>query len=395
MGLTIVDMTGDGIWPEMSKLIRDELIAPFFQVDWKIHDISLPTRDKTDDQNLNDAIADLKTFKSGVKGPTITPNPTQTKDMGLAKQWGSPNGILRRAINGAVIMRTPLMASNLPINAPAMAGVTIARQAVGGIYGAPNFNIPKTGSMKVVYTDENGNEQTMCEKDVTPGVAMLSLETNSSIKDFARATIQQALAMNKSITFASKCTILPVYDGRFVEIFEEVFQDYKDQFKTKGLNLFSGELIDAAVSKIPQGKNNGVILALKNYDGDVTSDQVAGEHISLGMMDSILTSADGTLLADPPHGTAPDLDKFWHEEGKLVANPTAYIFAYAEAIRHKADLEGDNDTVNNAIALKKATLSTIEAGHMTGDLSHAAGVKAITGQEFVAHAKDTMETMIR
>ncbi len=390
MSLTIVDMTGDGIWPEMSRLIRDELIAPFFDIEWKIHDISLPTRDKTDDKNLNDAIADLKKYKSGVKGPTITPNPAQTKEMGLNKQWGSPNGILRRAINGAVIMRTPLMASNLSTNAPAMANVTIARQAVGGIYGAPNEIIPSKGNIKMIHIDEAGKETVLAEKSVEQGVAMLSTETDSSIRDFAHATFQQALAMNKSVIFASKQTILPTYDGRFVDIFENVFKEYSAKFKEQGLELYASELIDAAVSKIPQGKTNGFILALKNYDGDVTSDQVAGEHISLGMMDSTLISADGTLLADPPHGTAPDLDKFWHEEGKLVANPTAYIFAYAEAIRHKAELEGDAETAKKALALKDATLKTIEAGYMTGDLSNAAGVEAITGQEFVAHVKDTM-----
>lgn len=391
MSLTIVDMTGDGIWPEMSRLIRDELIAPFFDVEWKIHDISLPTRDKTDDKNLNDAIADLKKYKAGVKGPTITPNPAQTKEMGLNKQWGSPNGILRKAINGAVIMRTPLMASNLSTNAPAMANVTIARQAVGGIYGAPNEIIPSKGSIKMIHTNEDGKETVLADKSVEPGVAMLSTETDSSIRDFAHATFQQALEMNKSVIFASKQTILPTYDGRFVDIFENVFKEYSAQFKEQGLELYASELIDAAVSKIPQGKTNGFILALKNYDGDVTSDQVAGEHISLGMMDSTLVSADRTLLADPPHGTAPDLDKFWHEEGKLVANPTAYIFAYAEAIRHQADLNGDSETAKKALALKAATLKTIEAGHMTGDLSNAAGVQAITGQEFVAHVKNTMD----
>ena len=391
MTLTIVDMTGDGIWPEMSKLIREELVAHFFNIDWKIHDISLPTRDSTDDKALEIAIADLKEHKAGVKGPTITPNPAQTEEMGLKKQWGSPNGILRRAINGAVIMRTPLTADNLPINAPEMKNVTVARQAVGGIYGAPNKAIPSKGRIKMVHIDEAGNETELAEREVEEGVAMLSTESDQSIRDFAHATFKQAISMHKSVVLATKQTILPVYDGRFVDIFTEVFKEYEAQFDAQGLEFHPSELIDAAVSKIPQGKSNGTILALKNYDGDVTSDQVAGEHISLGMMDSTLMSADGTLLADPPHGTAPDLDKFWHEEGKLVANPTAYIFAYAEAIRHKAELEGDMATAERAIALKEATLKTIENGHMTGDLSRAVGVDSITAQEFVLHVKETMQ----
>ncbi len=394
MSLTIVDMTGDGIWPEMSKVIREELIDQFFDIDWKIHDISIYSRDNTDDKSLNAAIADLKAHKAAVKGPTITPTIDQTKEFNLSRQLKSPNGILRRAVNGAVILRTPLTTSNLPKNANNMDQVTTARQAVGGIYGAPNFAIPGAGRVKVIFEDEDGNEQTLSERDAEQGVALLTTETDVAIADFARATLGQGLAQGKSVVFASKSTILPTYDGRFISILNDVYNaEFKDDFEKAGLEFRPDDLIDAVVSKIPQGKFNNWIIAVKNYDGDVMSDQVAGESLSLGMMDSTLVSADGTLLADPPHGTAPDLEKFWYEDGILVANPTAHIFAYAEAIRHKAELEGDMDTSNKAIALKAAVLQTIEDGKMTGDLSHYIGAKALNGQEFIAEVRNTFTAM--
>ena len=396
---SIVDMTGDGVWPEMSKLIREELVAPFFDVDWKIHDVSLPSRDNTNDAALNDAIADLVEHRAGVKGPTITPTENQAKEMGLSKKWGSPNGALRRAINGAVIMRTPLDVSILPKNAPKMSNVTIARQAVGGIYGAPNFDIPSNGNLSIIFKDENGAEHILSEKAVSKGVAMLTAESDTSIHDFAHATFKQGLAMGKSVLFCAKSTINPTYDGRFTDIMGDIFDnDYADLYAAAGIEFMAQDpdgdnlLIDGVVSKIPQGKLNNWIVALRNYDGDVVSDQVAGEHISLGMMDSTLVSADGILLADPPHGTAPDLEKFWHEDGKLMANPTAYIFAYCEAIRHKSDLNCQVEGAKIATALKKATLDTIAAGHMTGDLSGAIdGVNAITAQEFIAAINDNMK----
>jgi len=397
---SIVDMTGDGVWPEMSKLIREELIAKTFDVDWKIHDLSLQARDNTNDKSLDDAIADLVEHKATVKGPTITPTPKQTKDMGLSKQWGSPNGKIRRAINGAVIMRTPLEPNNIPKNSPKISGVTTARQAVGGIYGAPNFDVPSKGKIKIVFEDENGTAQTLAEKQAEKGVALLTTESDEAIRDFAYATLGQGLAMNKSVLFCAKSSIKPVYDTRFSDIFEEVFNEhYAEDYKNAGLELMirdpAGDayLIDGVVSKIPQGKLNNTIIAFQNYDGDVASDQIAGENSSLGMMDSTLVSANGILLADPPHGTAPDLDKFWYEDGKLVANPTAHIFAYAEAIRHKAELNNQAEGVKLAVALKEATIATIETGYMTGDLAgliEDEDVPALTAQEFVSKVNETM-----
>ena len=205
--------------------------------------------------------------------------------------------------------------------------------------------------------------------------------------------------MHKSVIFAGKDTINPVYDGRFIDIFNQIFKEtYEEKFKVAGLNFNDKvQLIDAVVSKIPQGKMNGMIIALKNYDGDVVSDQVAGEHKSLGLMDSTLVSADGTLLADPPHGTAPDLEAAWHEKGTLLANPAAHIFAYAEAIRHKAELNGQEDAVELAKKLKLAVIATIEegvkSGALTGDLAPDRS-KAISGQQFIAHVRDMFAIMI-
>ncbi len=397
---SIVDMTGDGVWPHMSAEIREQLIAPFFDVDWKVHDISLQARDKTNDGALNDAINDLKIHKAAIKGPTITPNKEETKAFGLSQQWDSPNGIIRRAINGAAILRNTIEIGGMDKFAPLMHDVTIVRQAVGGIYGAPNVNIPGRGKLKVVFEGDDGSVSTLIEnRKVDNGVVLLTTETDSSIRDYAHALFQQALSMHKSVIFAAKNTIQAVYDGRFIDIFNEIFNEtYADKFKAAGITFNDKvQLIDAVVSKIPQGKLNGMIIALKNYDGDVVSDQVAGEHKSLGLMDSTLVSADGTLLADPPHGTAPDLESAWHEKKILLANPAAHIFAYAEAIRHKAEINGQADGVELAKKLKYAVVETIEEGlktsALTGDLAPDKS-KAITGQQFIANVRDTYAKMI-
>ncbi|MBI1326945.1 MAG: hypothetical protein GC136_04805 [Alphaproteobacteria bacterium] len=397
---SIVDMTGDGVWPHMSQEIREQLIAHFFDVDWKVHDISLQARDKTNDGALNAAIEDLKTHKAAVKGPTITPTIEEAKKFGLSQKWDSPNGIIRRAINGAAILRNTIEIEGIDKFAPLMSDVTIVRQAVGGIYGAPNVSIPGRGHLKVIYTDDNGSETVLVDnRRVDSGVALLTTETDSSIRDYARAVFQQALAMHKSVVFAGKDTINPTYDGRFMELFNEIFQkEYASKFKAANITFSDKvQLIDAVVSKIPQGKMNGMIIALKNYDGDVVSDQVAGEHKSLGLMDSTLVSADGTLLADPPHGTAPDLESAWHEKKILLANPAAHIFAYAEAIRHKAELNGQTEGVELAKKLKFAVVETIEAGlksgALTGDLAKDKS-KAINGQQFIAAVRGTFSSML-
>ncbi len=397
---SIVDMTGDGVWPHMSTEIREQLIAKFFDVDWKVHDISLQARDKTNDGALNDAIEDLKTHKAAVKGPTITPTTEEAKKFGLSQKWDSPNGIIRRAINGAAILRNTIEIQGIDKFAPLMHDVTIVRQAVGGIYGAPNVSIPGRGKLKVIFEGDDGSEVILVEnRKVDSGVALLTTETDSSIRDYAHAVFQQALAMHKSVVFAGKDTINPTYDGRFIELFNEIFnQKYAAQFKAAGLTFSDKvQLIDAVVSKIPQGKMNNMIIALKNYDGDVVSDQVAGEHKSLGLMDSTLVSADGTLLADPPHGTAPDLESAWHEKQILLANPTAHIFAYAEAIRHKAELNGQTEGVEMAKKLKQAVVLTIEEGlqssALTGDLARDR-TKAITGQQFIANVARVYRGML-
>lgn len=404
---SIVDMRGDGVWSAMSDEIRKTVIDPFFNVDWDTHDISLQSRDKTDDKVLDDAIAALQEHRAAVKGPTVTPTAKQAKDMGLKKKWGSPNGKARRGINGAAIFRTPFEISGMDKFAPHMNDVTIARQAVGGIYGAPEFELPGQGTLKITFTDDKG-EQTLIEREIKDsGVGMATLETDSSITDYAHAIFQQAITMRKPVVFAAKSTINPVYDGRFVNTLINIFEkEYAEKFADANITFMakdpSGDdlLIDAIAAKIPQGKLNGTIVALRNYDGDVISDEVAGAHKSLGMMDSVLISADGILLADPPHGTAPDLEQAYHDKGILLANPAAHIMAYAEALRHKAALNGETSSAARALLLKDAVLKTIEDGYknnrVTGDLAQTdeQRASALNGQEFLALVQDTYKSLL-
>ena len=397
---SIVDMTGDGVWPHMSQVIRENLLADFFDIDWKIHDISLLARDKSNDDTLKAATLDLKHHRAAIKGPTITPNKEETEKFGLSRQWGSPNGIIRRGINGAAIFRNTIEIKGLEKYAPHMRDVTIARQAVGGIYGAPNVDIPEEGTLELVWRSKNGEEKVLVTgQKVEKGVALLTTETDSSIRDYAHATFQQGLAMNKSVLFTAKDTILPTYDGRFIKIFNDIFNaSYAKEYKKRELQfLEKTQLIDAVVSKIPQGKLNGWIIACQNFAGDVISDQVAGEHRSLGVMDSTLVSADGILLADPPHGTAPDLEPAWHERGILLANPTAHIFAYAEAIRHKAELNSQHQAVELAKMLKQAVVTTTENGlpesRLTGDLARDKS-KSISAQQFISDIRETLGQML-
>ncbi len=389
---TIVDIHGDGVWPAMANEIKKTLVDPYFNVEWKVFDLSLKGRDATDDKVLKDIEEALVKYRTAVKGPTITPTEEEAKKFGLKKVYGSPNGALRKAINGAAIFRSPIEYVGIKKNIPGMEGVTIARQAIGGIYGAPEFKIEGKGKLEIVFTDEKGNKTTKAEWLVKgAGVGRMTTETDQSITDYAHATFQYALFENKSVVLSTKHTIQKTYDGQFIKIFEKIFADsYADKFKEKGLTFDGQLLIDTAAAKIPQGKLNNHIVALKNYDGDVQSDMVAGGHLSLGMMDSSLVSADGVMLTDPPHGTAPDLEPAFHKEGKLLANPTAYIFAYANAIRHQALLHKNAEAANRAELLKTMVVDTIEAGFTTGDLTPK-GKKSLTGQEFMARVSQAFE----
>lgn len=384
----IVDFRGDGVWPEIAREIKEKLIIPFFDIKFAEFDTSLLNREATGDAVLTMAVEALKTYKTGVKGPTITPDLEEVKKYNLSKKWGSPNGAIRKAISGAAIFRSPIDVSGLDKNAHKMANITIARQAVGGIYGAPEFSFPGKGTMVVSFTDtQTGETVTLKEVPVDQGVGMITTETDSSIRDYAHSTFKKALTLQKSVVLGTKKTINPIYDGRFVDIFKEIFElDYKNEFSKLDLT-FTDVLIDAIAEKIVSGKLNNKLVALKNYDGDVLSDEAAGAHISLGMMDSTLENADGSiLLADPPHGTAPDLEVAWHKDKKLLANPSAYIFAYAEALRHRAENAGEYNAAHRASLLKTAVVKTIESGCVTGDLRKGTQC-SVSAQEFMLHVQ--------
>lgn len=392
----IVDIQGDGVWPEISREIIENLLEPYFDIEWHPFDLSLKGRDSTQDKVMDEVVSALNKSRTGVKGPTITPTDDEVKKYGLSQRWKSPNEILRRRLHGIAIFRSPIEYQGMKKNAPLMNNVHVARFAVGGIYEGREAVFAEPGTLTVTFKKKNGAEVVLGSKDVKrSGVAMLTTEDANDVRDYAYKVFKQALLKKMSVALATKHTVNPVYDGLFRQTFRDVFAGgYKDQFAAGGLQFREDLLIDAAAAGIISGKYNNYMLVFKNYDGDVISDEVAGGHLSLGMMDSCLVTAGGVMLTDPPHGTAPDLEPAWHKEGKLLANPTAYIFAYADGIIHQAAKNKHPDSVKRAELLKQAVIKTIEAGYVTGDLRRD-GQTAITAQKFIGHVRDMFEREIR
>jgi isocitrate dehydrogenase len=392
---TIVDIRGDGTWSPMADAIVQTVIAPFVEVDWDVKDLSLQNRDSTDDSILPEITEALKKHKVGVKGPTITPTQQEAAQRGLKKAYGSPNGVIRRAIDGVAITRAPIVVkgiTKLPAN------VEMLRHAVGGIYGAYETFIPEAGEIIVTFRNSRGETAQLGQpvKVEGAGVGMLTVENARSIENYARFAFAHALKTGKKrLLWADKQTINKTYDGLFRETFRKVFEEgtpsFKQQFEAQGID-YRNMLIDAAADLLVSDKlKPDTLLVFKNYDGDVQADALGALAGSLALVTSELVGADGTLMADPPHGTAPIFDKDWFENGKLMANPTAYIFAYAKALERRG--EGDNEprAVSFAAHLRSAAVDVIEQGLDEGfgtadilNLPNYNGHKLIDAQTFLA-----------
>ncbi|MGX1307111.1 isocitrate dehydrogenase [Amorphus suaedae] len=370
----VVELDGDEMTRIIWDYIKKKLIHPYLDIDLQYYDLSVQKRDETDDQITIDAANAIKACGVGVKCATITPDEARVEEFGLKKMWRSPNGTIRNILGG-VIFREPIICRNVPRLVPGWTKpIIVGRHAYGDQYRATDFRFPGKGKLSITFVGEDG--QTI-EHDVfdSPGagVAMAMYNLDESIKDFARASLNYGLMRNVPVYLSTKNTILKAYDGRFKDIFQEIFDsEFKAQFDKAGLT-YEHRLIDDMVAAALKW-SGGYVWACKNYDGDVQSDIVAQGFGSLGLMTSVLMTPDGqTVEAEAAHGTVTRHFR-QHERGEETStNSTASIFAWSRGLAHRAKLDNNDDLKTFAETLEKETIGAIEDGHMTKDLALLVG----------------------
>jgi isocitrate dehydrogenase len=371
----VVELDGDEMTRIIWHFIKDKLIHPYLDIDLKYYDLGMEHRDETDDQVTIDAAEAIKKYGVGVKCATITPDEDRVEEFGLKKMWRSPNGTIRNILGG-VVFREPIICKNVPRLVPGWTKpIVIGRHAFGDQYRATDFVVPGPGKLKLSWTAEDGSE--VKEYDVFDfpggGVAMGMYNLDESIRDFARASLNYGLMRNYSVYLSTKNTILKFYDGRFKDLFQEIYEaDFKSKFEEKNIT-YEHRLIDDMVAAAMKW-SGGFVWACKNYDGDVQSDTVAQGFGSLGLMTSVLMTPDGdTVEAEAAHGTVTRHYRL-HQEGKETStNSTASIFAWSRGLAHRAKLDDNADLKRFADTLEKVVVDTIESGFMTKDLALLVG----------------------
>jgi isocitrate dehydrogenase len=366
----VVELDGDEMTRIIWQLIKDKLIHPYLDIDLKYYDLGVEHRDATDDQVTVDAANAIKQYGVGVKCATITPDKGRVEEFGLKKMWRSPNGTIRNILGG-VIFREPIICQNVPRLVPGWTRpIIIGRHAYGDQYRATDFLVPGKGKLTISFVGEDG---TRIEHEVFDfpgsGVAMAMYNLDDSIRDFARASMNYGLMRGYPVYLSTKDTILKQYDGRFKDIFQEVYDaEFAEKFKAAGIT-YEHRLIDDMVAAAMKW-SGGYVWACKNYDGDVQSDTVAQGFGSLGLMTSVLMTPDGrTVEAEAAHGTVTRHYR-QHQKGQETStNSTASIFAWSRGLAHRAKLDGNTELAKFAETLEKVTVETIEAGHMTKDLA--------------------------
>ncbi|OJV13489.1 MAG: isocitrate dehydrogenase [Alphaproteobacteria bacterium 33-17] len=381
----IVEIDGDEMTRIIWDQIKEKMIHPFLDIDLKYYDLSIENRDKTDDQVTVEAANAIKQYGVGVKCATITPDENRVKEFNLKKMWASPNGTIRNILDGTVF-REPIICKNIPRyvknwNQP----IIIARHAFGDQYKATDFKVTKPGKLKMIFKAEDGEE---IVKEIFEfkgaGVALGMYNVENSIRAFARSCFNYSILQKKSLYFSTKNTILKQYDGRFKDIFEEVYSsEFKDKFAAQGLT-YEHRLIDDMVAFAIKSEG-GYIWACKNYDGDVQSDVVAQGFGSLGLMTSVLLSPDGkTVETEAAHGTVTRHYREWQKGNKTSTNPIATIFAWTRALMYRADFDKTPEVKKFAEKLEAACIKTIESGKMTKDLASLAGIDSyLTTEDFI------------
>ena len=366
----VVELDGDEMTRIIWSFIKEELILPYVELDIKYYDLSISNRDATDDRVTVEAAEAIKKYNVGIKCATITPDEARVEEFGLKKMWRSPNGTIRNIVGGTVF-REPIICRNIPRYVQGWtAPIIIGRHAYGDQYRATDTVIKGNGTLTMTFTGEDGETQSWeVFQFKGDGVAMAMYNTDESIYGFARSSFQMALTKHYPLYMSTKNTILKAYDGRFKDIFQEVYEnEFKEAFAKAGIT-YEHRLIDDMVASAMKW-NGGFVWACKNYDGDVQSDTVAQGFGSLGMMSSVLVTPDGmTVEAEAAHGTVTRHYR-QHQQGKETStNPIASIFAWTRGLAHRGKLDGNQPLIAFCETLEQVCIETVEGGEMTKDLA--------------------------
>jgi isocitrate dehydrogenase len=394
----VVELDGDEMTRVIWKEIKDRLILPYLDVPLEYYDLSIENRDATDDQVTIDSANAIKQHGVGVKCATITPDEARVEEFGLKKMWRSPNGTIRNILGG-VVFREPIVISTIPRLVPGWTKpIVIGRHAHGDQYRASDFVVPGPGTLTISYVPEDGSQPIEMEVAKFPGggIAMGMYNYDASIRDFARATMRYALDRGFPLYLSTKNTILKAYDGRFKDLFAEVFEaEFKSEFESAGIT-YEHRLIDDMVAQALKWEG-GFVWACKNYDGDVQSDVVAQGFGSLGLMTSVLMTPDGrTVEAEAAHGTVTRHFRQWQKGEKTSTNPIASIFAWTRGLAHRGKLDGTPEVSEFARTLEQVCVSTVESGAMTKDLALLVGGDATwqTTDEFLGSLADNLAAKV-
>ncbi len=395
MKTPLVEMDGDEMTRVLWHEIKETLLNPFVDLKTEYYDLSLPERERTKDQVTIDAANANKKYGVSVKCATITPNAQRVEEYNLSEMWKSPNGTIRAILDGTCF-RTPIMVDGILPNVRTWTKpITIARHAFGDVYKGTEVRIPEAGKVYLVYESDNG--EVVQEKIVQfdgPGIVQGQFNKDASIESFARSCFEYALSAHQDLWFSTKDTISKKYDHRFKDVFQDLYdQEYKEKFEKAGLEYFY-TLIDDAVARVIRSQG-GFIWALKNYDGDVMSDMVSTAFGSLAMMTSVLVTPEGIYEYEAAHGTVTRHYYRYLKGEETSTNPVATIFAWSGALRKRGELDEIPELIHFANNLEAATLETIEAGEMTGDLAGLwqkdTPVQKLTSKQFLKAIAQRLE----
>jgi isocitrate dehydrogenase len=394
----VVEIDGDEMTRIIWAWIRERLIQPYLEIDLDYYDLGIEHRDNTDDRVTVESARAIQKYGVGVKCATITPDEARVEEFGLKKMWKSPNGTIRNILGG-VVFREPIVIKNVPRLIPGWTHpIVVGRHAFGDQYRATDFRVPGPGKLRLVFEGEDG---TKIDEEVfqfpSAGVAMGMYNLDDSIRDFARSSMNYALGRGWPLYLSTKNTILKAYDGRFKDLFAEVFDaEFKDRFKDLGI-VYEHRLIDDMVASALKW-NGEFVWACKNYDGDVQSDQVAQGFGSLGLMTSVLLTPDGkTVEAEAAHGTVTRHFRM-HEQGKATStNPIASIFAWTGGLKYRGKFDGTEDVTRFAETLEAVCIETVESGKMTKDLAILIGPDQpwMTTEQFFEAVRLNLETRMQ